>query len=307
MNAPLPVSSASLAQAFRDACELELQALKPGNVHIHADGHAMTVQDFRVSAMVSAAPLADPGQGLGKRMFNAIKATREAVACNTNLGIVLLAGPLLSAVQARRPDEPLRGAVTRVLQSTTCEDADWVYRAVRIAAPAGLGAVSEQDVSRTPSVDLRQAMAQAAERDRIARQYSTAFADIFDFALPCWRNLQKRWNDPAWAAAGVYMQLLARWPDTHVARKYSNETAVWIVRRAKPLAASLAKAKAPEAFRDQLLELDSEFKRAGINPGTSADMTVATVMAEVLEELLSNGSRNGGGVRSRFEQLSACC
>ena len=307
MNMPLPSASGPLVQAFQYACELELQALKPGNVHTHADGHGMTVQDFRVSAVVSAAPLADPGLGLGERMFAAIKATREAVACNTNLGIVLLAGPLLYALQARRPDEALRSAVTRVLESTTRKDADWAYRAIRIAAPAGLRAVPEQDVRGAPSVDLCEAMAQAAERDRIARQYSPAFGDIFDFALPCWRTLQRRWNDPAWASVGLYMELLARWPDTHVVRKYGNKTAAWLSRRAKPLAAELAKTKAPETFRDYLMDLDSELKRAGINPGTSADMTVATVLAEVLEELLSNGSRSAGGVRSHFEQLSVCC
>lgn len=293
MSTPFPVAPGPLVQAFQYACELELQALKPGNVHTHADGHGMTVQDFRVSAMVSAAPLADPCLRLGERMFAAIKATRDAVACNTNLGIILLSAPLLSALHVRRPDEPLRGAVARVLESTTQEDADWVYRAVRIAAPAGLGAVAEQDISATPSVDLRQAMAQAAERDRIARQYSTDYADIFDFALPCLQNLQRRWSDPVWAASGLYMELLAHCPDTHVARKYSKATAAWLSRRAKPLATALKRSKAPQGFRDHLLEFDTELKYAGINPGTSADMTVATVLAGVLEKLLSNGSRKG--------------
>ena len=42
--------SQRLADAFKAACMAELEALKPGNVHIFADGHGMTVQDFMASA-----------------------------------------------------------------------------------------------------------------------------------------------------------------------------------------------------------------------------------------------------------------
>ena len=35
-----------LENAYYNACMAEIQALKPGNVHMFADGHGMTVQDF---------------------------------------------------------------------------------------------------------------------------------------------------------------------------------------------------------------------------------------------------------------------
>jgi triphosphoribosyl-dephospho-CoA synthase len=57
----------------------------------------MTVEDFRRSAAVSAGPLTDPGYTLGEKIYYAVKATREAVGCNTNLGIVLLCAPLIQA------------------------------------------------------------------------------------------------------------------------------------------------------------------------------------------------------------------
>ncbi|MEJ2517000.1 MAG: triphosphoribosyl-dephospho-CoA synthase, partial [Methyloceanibacter sp.] len=44
MSAPL--TSDAVAAAFQNACMAELDALKPGNVHRHADGHAMDIADF---------------------------------------------------------------------------------------------------------------------------------------------------------------------------------------------------------------------------------------------------------------------
>jgi len=46
--------SEQLAQAYKIACLAEIEALKPGNVHIFADGHGMQVQDFIQSAEVSS-------------------------------------------------------------------------------------------------------------------------------------------------------------------------------------------------------------------------------------------------------------
>jgi len=50
-----------LRQLYKTACQIELQTFKPGNVSIYADGHDMTVADFRISADVSADPLCNPG------------------------------------------------------------------------------------------------------------------------------------------------------------------------------------------------------------------------------------------------------
>ena len=39
-----------IADAFRSACLAELTALKPGNVHVFADGHRLTTAEFVRSA-----------------------------------------------------------------------------------------------------------------------------------------------------------------------------------------------------------------------------------------------------------------
>src|SRR5258708_20574752 len=94
---PDPGRRAALRRAYLQACTMELQALKPGNVHVHAAGHGMTTADFERSAAVSVEPLTATATTVGRRIRDAVAATRAAVGSNTNLGIVLLAAPLIPA------------------------------------------------------------------------------------------------------------------------------------------------------------------------------------------------------------------
>src|SRR5580704_12120833 len=118
--------SESLRRAFIEVCTLELRALKPGNVHDYAAGHGMSVGDFVTSAEAAATPLCRARHGVGARIRDAAAATRAAVGCNTNLGILLLAAPLLAA--AKRADgTDLRGALHETLASLTIADAVAAY------------------------------------------------------------------------------------------------------------------------------------------------------------------------------------
>ena len=65
-------SAAALAKAYHWACMSELQALKPGNVHMFADGHGMTIQDFFKSADATAWLIAQDHIGVGQRIYLAV-------------------------------------------------------------------------------------------------------------------------------------------------------------------------------------------------------------------------------------------
>ena len=78
------MNSQQLADAFKAACMAELEALKPGNVHIFADGHGMTVQDFIASAEVASEIIAQPNLTLGERILQSVQATQVAIHMNTN-------------------------------------------------------------------------------------------------------------------------------------------------------------------------------------------------------------------------------
>lgn len=278
----------ALQQAYEAACEIELQAFKPGNVSVYAEGHGMSVEHFRRSAAASAAPLTDPALPLGEKVLAATRATWSVVDCNTNLGILLLCAPLVQAVQQPQ-GTGLRESLAAVLASTTLADAAAVYEAIRLASPGGLGEAPEQDVHAAPQVTLAEAMALAADRDRIAYQYAHGYADIFDFALPvfhnaCWRN-----KGESWAAVQVFTGLLRWIPDSHIERKFGACHTRMVMDRMAQVDECLSAADQPEFCLPLLYEVDAQFKAAGINPGTTADLTVATCFADRVNRLF-NGS-----------------
>lgn len=282
------ISPKLLSDFYQQACEEELQAFKPGNVSIYADGHDMTVADFRTSAEVSAAPLCNPDYSLGEKIFYAVKATREAVACNTNLGIILLCAPLIQAINYIQPGMTLRQALHQVLASTTVEDADWVFKAISLASPGGLGESDEQDVKSKASVTLLQAMNLASAKDRIALQYSSDYKDVFDFAIFMYNDFMAKWGRRCWATVAIYAGLLSQFPDSHIVRKFGNLHTEMVAEQMILLSKELTRTDNPELIMPLLHQIDQELKSKGLNPGTTADMTVATVLAVFLQDYIGN-------------------
>lgn len=280
-----------IADAFRSACLAELDALKPGNVHVLADGHRLTTEQFVRSADAAAAPLAAHGARVGRRILDAIEATQAAVGTNTNLGIILLCAPLAAA--AETGDADLRAALVDVLDGLDTDDAELTFRAILRASPAGLGRVAENDVSEPARVTLRRAMADAADRDRVARQYVTAYGDIFDRGLPRLAAAAERKWAEEWTTSAVYLGFLADFPDSHVVRKYGSAVASSVQDSAIRFQAELQSSWDPSRLADELLAWDAALKAKNINPGTSADLTVATLFARRLATILPS-ARNSG-------------
>ncbi|TIL66890.1 MAG: triphosphoribosyl-dephospho-CoA synthase [Mesorhizobium sp.] len=278
-----------LRAAYKDACRMEIEALKPGNVHLFADGHGMSAAQFMTSAEVSSVPLTDPRLPVGQRMLEAVRATRLAVATNTNLGIILLAGPLLCAAEMagaqlhdnRLPDNRLRDNLDAVLRAMSIDDTRAVFEAIVAAAPGGLGEAAN-DVRQEPKVHLLEAMREAADRDMIARQYVTGFGDVFGVGLAALQAALARGEGGMWPTVFAYMAFLAGFPDSHVVRNHGAEVANQARQEALAVEAALH-ASDDEASRIRLLiELDRRLKANSVNPGTSADLTVATLLVHTL-------------------------
>lgn len=281
-----------IGSAFRLACLTELAALKPGNVHIHAAGHRMTVADFVKSASASAPHITKPGARIGRRILSATAATNAAVGCNTNLGICLLAAPIAAAAETMPPTpDKFRIALERVLKGLEIRDAIDAYAAIRLAQPAGLGSSGEQDVAASPppSVTLLMAMRLAADRDRIAYQYDTTFEDIFTLGLPTLTRAFNVSGDIESAATLLHMTYLAAFPDSHIARKH-GQVAAEAVKSEAALVLRQATSDPHGVDLDfgRLMDFDTDLKRRGLNPGTTADLVVATLF---IHELLSPSGR----------------
>jgi triphosphoribosyl-dephospho-CoA synthase len=274
-----------IAQAFRWACLAELDAPKPGNVHVFADGHDLTAAEFVASADAAAPRLAVAGARVGARILGAVEATSAAVGSNTNLGIILLCAPLAAAAETDVSD--LRASLFEVLERLDAKDAELTYRAIVLAAPAGLGRSARHDVFRPATVSLLDAMTEASDRDRVARQYATGFFDIFEVGLPRLEEATRRYADLRWAALATYLEFLATFQDTHIVRKYGSETADEVRNAAASMRRSLQATAHPNALLPKLLAWDSALKADRINPGTSADLAVATLFASRLKACLA--------------------
>ena len=274
-----------IAALVEDVCELDVRAFKPGNVSFASPGHGMTAAHFVRSAKAIAEPLTRDGATVGERILDSVTATRAAVQCNTNLGIILLLAPLVQAALRPVPITGLRARLEPILRGLSVDDAEKAFTAIRLAAPGGLGESTQHDVRGPASADLGTAMQHAAGHDQIARQYATGYESVFDFGVPLAELALRRHEGENWAAVDVFLGLLGQWPDTHIVRKHGLEIANAVCLEARRIRAKFV-ATSPEAAMPLLLDLDASLKNRGINPGTSADLTVTIFVAVRLQEAL---------------------
>ena len=266
----------SLGQLAQVACLLEVTARKPGNVHRHSDFADLHFMDFLLSACAIAGPLdRAAAEGVGVSVHAAIEATRRVVNTNTNLGIVLLLAPLAAVPLG----DDLAEGVENVLAATSVDDAKRVYRAIQLAQPGGLGEVPDQDINRGPTITLRAAMALAADRDLVARQYANGFREVLGEALPVLRECLNASQPLETAIVAAYLNVLARHPDSLIARKYGFAQAVDVSRRA----AELLEAGWPDTdqARRHCETFDAWLRHPSnrFNPGTTADLVTAALYA----------------------------
>jgi triphosphoribosyl-dephospho-CoA synthase len=270
-----------LSDIFKASCMAELEALKPGNVHIFADGHGMTVHDFVHSAEAASSVIALPNLSLGERILLSVQATQKAVNCNTNLGLILLCAPLIHAALIEDHKAYYLTKLFKVLANTTQKDAELTFSAINLANPAGLGESTLHDVHQPANCTLLQAMLEAAHRDLIAQQYASSFADILD-GLASYQQALSRWQRPAWAVTAVHLHFMAKFMDSHIVRKYGDTIAGLVQNEAIAHEEAFLKSYNPKTYQAELLTFDAALKKRNINPGTSADLTVATLLLHAL-------------------------
>lgn len=276
------VAADHFAAAFIRACELDVEVRKPGNVSRASPGHGMQADQFIDSARAAAPALARAGARVGVRLEAAVQASFAAAGCNTNLGIVLLAAPValaLDDLSVTPTTETLRVALSAVMRGLDVDDAMGAYRAIATAQPAGLGRVESADVREPPRLSLLAAMRLAADRDSIARQYAQDHADLFEVGVVALEAAERGRGrrDATAAVQRIYLEFLGRWPDSHIVRKHGEAMAHSVLEQALPWR---ARARAGEDLDQDpaFAAWDADLKARGLNPGTSADLTVASLL-----------------------------
>lgn len=284
-----PMTTELLAKCYLEACVLDVTALKPGNVSIHSAGHGMDAELFVQSALASAEMITESGQVLGKRIYGAVKATQDAVRCNTNLGIILLCAPIIQAA-IDYPEERLDTALPKVLSAVRAEETNSVFAAIRLANPGGLGRTESHDVAGPTTSPLAEVMALAAGRDLIARQYANGFHELSNVILPYLTVAFQRHADEETAVTDLFLYLLESYQDSHIQRKQGKARAIAVSRWAAEVHQKYLTAADDSARHLLLLEMDRQLKQQGINPGTTADFCVAGVFIHRLQKQMINSA-----------------
>ena len=80
---------------IRFVCDIEMESLKPGNVHKYSKSHDMTTKDFFRSSLIVSKYLSQNNLSLGKKIINTVMQIQKKIKKNTNLGIILMLAPIV--------------------------------------------------------------------------------------------------------------------------------------------------------------------------------------------------------------------
>ena len=266
-----------LKAAYLFSCKKDIELIKPGNVNLLSPHKDTKAQDYLDSATLSSKELFNQNHSLGKRILESVKITRSQVNVNTNLGIILLCAPVIqSYIDFNALD--LRDCIKKTLSATSVKDTHDLCAAINISSPGGLGDSDLYDTASYPNISIKQIMDYSKEYDRISYQYSHNFTDIFDFIIPKLEFLNQRYESLDISLSLLFIEILAKIPDSHISRKFGDKIAKKTSNNAYDLLKILDREYDPDYLAKALNNLDYEYKKKGINPGTTADLLVASLM-----------------------------
>ncbi|MFL2870907.1 MAG: triphosphoribosyl-dephospho-CoA synthase [Pirellulaceae bacterium] len=269
-------SALSIGQLVSLACTLEVSAPKPGNVHRSSDFDDLCFQDF-IDSAIAIGPVFDNASSLtlGELVLQAIQATQRLIATNTNLGLVLLMAPIAKAASF----ENLSDGIGSVLANLTADDAQKVYKAINLAQSSALGTADDMDVSADSPADLLLAMRHAQDRDMIAKQYVTGYADLFTKIVPR-LELELSNHDESEAIVRTHVWCMSAFPDSLIARKRGADAA----EASRKLAEQAVRASDDSEYWRLVSDLDFWLRCDGHarNPGTTADLIGAAILIALL-------------------------
>ena len=286
---------------------------KPGNVHRTQDFGETRYEHFLVSgALISpllreiarrgnCAQKNQIGLGdlqLGAQILKGVKANLEwQKGGNTNLGILLMSIPLACAA-GMMIDHPspsislLRSNLGLIIKNSVSDDTINLFEAIQLANPGGLGQVDKFDAIKTPAktlkkeqVNLYEIFKLSADRDNIAKEWITEFQITFEVGYPSFKQTFLETKDINVAVVHCFLKILATFPDTLICRKHGTALAERVRHEAKAILEKGGLLTNKELLWNFDQQLRKQSGRPKINPGTTADLTAASIMVALLEGL----------------------
>ena len=266
-----------LESSYLNACRLDVESIKPGNVNTLSGHHDTVCDDFITSYKVTSKIITSPNLDLGDKILNCIKSTKEEVHKNTNLGIILLCS-LLSHSLSLNKDNLVKDAIKECVLTSSRDDVFKICNAISLANPGGLNVQDKYDVDSKPNISLYNIMKISSSYDMISKQYACFFEDIFEFILPILIMSIDRIKDIKLSISYTFLKTLEKYPDSHICRKYDDKFAKKTSNEASDLIKILDGDARLESWGKKLMSLDNHYKMARVNPGTTADLLVVSIM-----------------------------
>ena len=274
---------------------------KPGNVHRTRDFFDMSFEDFLISGVVTQNIITSSATQakeilkdndyskahIGKYILEAVKETDNWIKNNTNLGIMMLEVPIAQAASISNDFTEIQENIGKLLDATTVEDAVNLYDAINLASAGGMGEQEEYDVQSDNAKDelrknnqtMYDVLENSAGWDQLGFELTNKMPKIFDIGFKTFDELRKdkRTNT---ATVQTFLTLLSKVPDTLISRKYGEEEASKVSESAKTLLNEYGE----EYFDKDLNYFDDYLYENNYNPGTTADLTAASIMLSYLKD-----------------------
>ena len=118
----------------------------------------------------------------------------------------------------------------------------------------------------------------SAPWDMLARELTGDMPAVFEIGYPKYHELRqsKSQND---ACVLTFLTILSHVPDTLISRKYGSDEAMKI----SLMTRDLLNIKDEPDFKDRLREFDDYLFKNKYNPGTTADLTAASIFVSYLK------------------------
>ena len=288
------MNPSEIAKIAQIASALEVSGYpKPGNVHRTRDYDDMVFEDFVISGIVIGDTIREAcsdvdveNPQLGKYILEAVAETDRWIRNNTNLGIVMMTTPIAVAAAISDDFDEIRPNVVKLMANTSVDDACDLYDAINIADAGGMGDQDEYDVAsdnakqelRDNNQTMYDVLKISAPWDMLAREMTSDMPAVFEIGYPTYHNLKKEksLND---ACVLTFLTILSQVPDTLISRKYGSDEALKI----SMMTRDLLKMKDSGDFAERLQEFDDYLFENHYNPGTTADLTAASIFVSNLK------------------------
>ena len=283
-----------IAKIAQIASALEVSGYpKPGNVHRTRDFDDMEFEDFIISGIVigdtirqacSDVDIENPE--LGRYILHAVAETDRWIKNNTNLGIVMMTTPIAVAAAISDSFEDIRDNIKILMANTSVDDACDLYDAINIADAGGMGDQDEYDVAsgnakqelRDNNQTMYDVLKISAPWDMLAREMTSDMPAVFEIGYPTYHEL-KQTESKNDACLLTFLTILSQVPDTLISRKYGSDEALKI----SMMTRDLLNIKDESDFKDKLKDFDDYLYNNKYNPGTTADLTAASIFVSYLK------------------------